>query len=498
MDYFTIFFLVFLGFWTWLLFLRVRRSPKLPPGPYPFPIVGNILQLGQCPHQTLAKLSKTYGPLMSLQLGTVYTVVASSPEIAREILKTHDQVFSSRAIPIAGQTFDHHKISIAFLPAGPEWRKIRKLSREQIFSTPSLEASQELRQDKLLKLCAYLEKCADSGRLTDMGQALFITTVNLMSATLFSSEVTDFDSDSAQDFKKSFDTLQNVIGAPNLADFFPILKPFDPQGIQKKAEFYFAKVLGFLEDVINQRLEARENNAPKKKDMLETFLDVREASDEYEFLKSTNEIKHLLMDLFVAGSDTTASTTEWALTELILHPEVMWKAKQELKALLGEKKLVQEADIAKLPYLQAVIKESLRIHPPGPLLVPRKSEAEVEISGYTIPKGTQIFVNVWAMGRDSTLWSNPDAFQPERFLDSTIDYKGQDYELVPFGSGRRICPGMPLANRMLHVTMATLIHNFDWKLEPGKKLESLYCKELFGIALRRAVPLKVIPVKCGT
>ncbi|KAL0393924.1 UNVERIFIED_CONTAM: Labd-13Z-ene-9,15,16-triol synthase, chloroplastic [Sesamum latifolium] len=134
---------------------------------------------------------------------------------------------------------------------------------------------------------------------------------------------------------------------------------------------------------------------------------------------------------------------------------------------------------------------------PGPLLVPRKSEAEVVISGYTIPKGTQIFVNVWGMGRDSTLWSNRDAFQPERFLDSTMDYKGQDYELLPFGSGRRICPGVPLANRMLHVMMAILIHNFDWKLEPGKKLESLYCAELFGIGLHMAVPLKVIPVKCG-
>ncbi|KAL2253148.1 ferruginol synthase-like [Sesamum indicum] len=163
-------------------------------------------------------------------------------------------------------------------------------------------------------------------------------------------------------------------------------------------------------------------------------------------------------------------------------PEVMSKAKHELKTLLGEKKLVQESDIAKLPYLQAMTKESLRIHPPGPLLVPHKSEAEVEISGNTIPKGTQIFINMWANERDSTLWSNPDAFQPKRFLD-TIEYKGQDYLLVPFGSGRRICPGMPLANRMLHVTMATLIDNFAWELEPGKKLEPLYCAELLGMAL---------------
>ncbi|KAI3468363.1 hypothetical protein Pfo_025026 [Paulownia fortunei] len=419
--------------------LRQRRAAKLPPGPYPLPIVGNILQLGQNPHQLLTKLSKTYGPLMSLQLGSIYTVVVSSPEIAKEMLQKHDQAFSSRTIPAAGEAHDHHKISMAYLPVGSQWRKLRKLSKEQI------------------------------GRVINIGEAAFITTLNLMSATLFSTEVTTFDSGATQEFKETFESLASIVGIPNFADYFPVLKPIDPQGIKRKSEFYFGKILAFIEDLINQRLRSRSTSldSPKKTDLLETLLDLRQGSEhepsEYEF--SIDVIKHLLLDLFVAGSDTTSTTVEWAMTELLLNPEKLSKAKQELRTVIGENKQVQESDMSRLPYFQAVIKETFRFHPPGPLLIPRKSEYDVDVSGYTIPKGTQMIVN------------------------------GQDFELIPFGSGRRICPGLPLANRMLHIMVASLIHNFDWKLELGAEEEEVHKGELLGLSLRRSVPLKAIPIK---
>ncbi|EYU36335.1 hypothetical protein MIMGU_mgv1a004314mg [Erythranthe guttata] len=502
MGFITLLIILFTVLWAAVLVFRSnsRRRPssaKLPPGPYRFPIVGNIPQLGLNPHQSFANLSKTYGPLMSLHLGSVYTVVVSSPEIAREVLQKHDQVFSGRIIGAAAQVHDHHNISIAYLPAGIEWRKKRKICREHMFSTHRLDESQALRREKLQKLCDYVSNCCGGGgggggdgRAVNIGEAAFITSLNLMSATLFSVDFTDFDSDATQDLKETIEGVAKILGTPNLADFFPIFKRFDPQGIQKKAEFYFGKLLGLFEDIINQRLESRRTvGSSRKNDLLETLFDLSQGTD-YDL--TCKDIKHLLVDLFVAGTDTTSSTVEWAMTELLLNPEKMANAKNELTTLIGKNKQVQESDISKLPYLRALVKETFRYHPGGPLLIPHKAEDDVEINGYTIPKDTQILVNVWAIGRDSSIWSNPDSFEPERFLDSKVDFKGQDFELIPFGSGRRMCPGLPLVDRMLHLTVASLIHNFDWKLEAGVKLDT---EEKFGLSLHKAVPLEAIPTK---
>lgn len=183
------------------------------------------------------------------------------------------------------------------------------------------------------------------------------------------------------------------------------------------------------------------------------------------------------------------------MAELIRNPKKMAKARNELQTVIGEKGEVEESDISRLPYLQAVFKETLRLHPAGPLLVPHKAEADTEINGYIVPRNSQILVNIWAIGRDSSIWSNPESFEPERFLDSKMDIRGQDFELIPFGSGRRICPGMPLAYRMVHLVVASLIHNFDWKLEQGIKPQELDMKEKFAFSLKKAVPLKAVPVK---
>lgn len=183
------------------------------------------------------------------------------------------------------------------------------------------------------------------------------------------------------------------------------------------------------------------------------------------------------------------------MTELLRNPDKMANAKKELTSIIGAKKQVEESDLSKLPYFQALIKETYRLHPAGPLLVPHKAESQVEISSYTIPKNTQILINVWAIGRDPRVWPNPNSFQPERFLNTKIDFKGHDFQLIPFGSGRRMCPGLALADRMLQLTVAYLIHNFDWKLQPGIKPEEIDMTEKFGLALNKAVPLMAIPTK---
>lgn len=198
-----------------------------------------------------------------------------------------------------------------------------------------------------------------------------------------------------------------------------------------------------------------------------------------------------MQDLIIAGADTTTDSVQWAMSELIRNPEKLWKAKNELRSVIGENARVQEHDIPKLPYLNAVIKESFRLHPPGPFLIPHKAEVDVEINGYVIPQGAQILVNVWAMGRDSSIWSDPESFQPERFVGSAIDYKGRDFGLIPFGSGRRICPGLPLAHLIVHLMVASMIHKFDWEAQ------DVDMDDVFGLSLHKARPLMASPIiKC--
>nr|WET52778.1 cytochrome P450 76AH60 [Ajuga reptans] len=481
---------------TYVVFFRKSSKGKnLPPGPYPLPIVGNMLQLGTKPHQSLAKLAKIHGPLMGLHFGSVYTVIVTSPEMAKEIFVKNDQVFINRSVVEAVHATDHNKISVAFMDVGNEWRTLRRICKEKIFSVQSLEASQVLRQEKLQKLREYVEKCSDNGRAVDIREASFVTTLNLMAATLFSIHAADFDSTETQVFGEIMEGVASIVGDPNLADYFPILKPFDLQGVKKKAEKYFGKMLVIVGDLLKKRQDERRSN-PKyvmKKDLLESLVDVLDQSSEYQL--TTEHITHLLLDLFVGGAETTTTSVEWIMSELLVNADKLAILKKELKSVIGDRTMV-ESDIPKLPYFEAVLKEVFRLHPPGPLLLPRKAGQDVKVGGYDIPKGTQILVNAWAMGRDPAIWKNPEAFEPERFLgEKKIDYKGQDFELIPFGAGRRICPGLSFENRMLPMMTATLIHNLDWKLEIGAEEGDVHRGERFGIAVRRSTPLKAFPIK---
>ncbi|KAG8375405.1 hypothetical protein BUALT_Bualt10G0096700 [Buddleja alternifolia] len=294
MDLITLLVVLLSLSWACFNFLRSNYSRrKLPPGPYPFPIIGNVLQIGQNPQQSLTKLSKTYGPLMSLKIGNHNIVVASSPEMAKEVLQTHDHVLSGRTVTAATEAQNHNISSMAYLPVGDAWRKIRKICREQMFSTHQLDISEDLRREKLQKLREYVNECCVSGRAVRIEQAALTTTLSLLSSTLFSVDFGDHDSNSTLEYKEAIQGVVDTVSAPNLADFFPILKRFDPQGIKRRAEICFGKLLRICENIINQRLESRQNNigGPKKKDMLEALLDLREGNEDYF---SCSDIKHLL------------------------------------------------------------------------------------------------------------------------------------------------------------------------------------------------------------
>ncbi|KAL2508654.1 Cytochrome [Forsythia ovata] len=198
-----------------------------------------------------------------------------------------------------------------------------------------------------------------------------------------------------------------------------------------------------------------------------------------------------MQEMFLGGSETSSTSIEWALAELIRNPETMMKAKKEISSVVGSNKKFEESDIDKLSYLQAVIKETLRLHPPLPFLIPRRATQDTNFMGYLIPKNTQVFVNVWAIGRDEQYWEEPLVFKPERFLGSKIDYKGQHFEFLPFGAGRRICPGLPLGQRVMHFMLGSLLHEFDWELEFSANPNTIDMTEVIGSVMRKREPLKV-------
>ncbi|KAL1331436.1 geraniol 8-hydroxylase [Arachis hypogaea] len=474
-----------------ILGTKKSKSSKDPPGPNPFPIIGNILELGNQPHQSLAKLSQNYGPIMSLNLGSIKTIVISSPKLAKEILHKHDLILSNRTIPDTIRALDHHIFSMVWMPPTNQWRILRRACANKVFSPQLLDSTQILRQKKVQELLDFVNEKSEKGETLDIGEATFITVLNSISNTFFSMDLGHYNSSNKpQEFKDIFFGIMKEAGRPNVVDFFPMLRKLDPQGARARMNKYFGKLIDFFDGLVEERL-GRERKLSN--DVLDSLLEVM-MEDNSQVTRP--HLLHLFLDLFVAGTDTTSSTIEWAMSELLCNPEKLEKVRKELQQVIGkdEQQQFEESHITKLPYLRAVVKETFRLHPPIPLLVPHKSEDNVEICGFMVPKDAQILVNVWAMGRDSSIWRNPNEFSPERFLENDVDFKGQDFELIPFGAGRRICPGLPLASRTIHIVLASLLYNYDWKLANGKKKEDIDMTETYGITLHKAQPLQVIPI----
>ncbi|KAM7510298.1 hypothetical protein LguiB_009173 [Lonicera macranthoides] len=493
MDVTSIILALFISLTFLHILLSLAKPPKnkkLPPGPTPFPIIGNLLKLGDQPHKSLADLAKLHGPIMSLKLGTTTTVVISSSTTAKEILQKQDLAFSSRNVPDALHAHDQSKYSVVWLPVSTRWRSLRKILNTHIFSVSRLDANQHLRSKKVEELILYCQKSSETGEPVDIGQAGFRTSLNLLSNTIFSTDLTDPLKDSAKEFKELVWNIMAEAGKPNLVDYFPLLRGIDLQGIRRRMTVYFGEVLHLFGEMTKKRLELRKlQETVECNDVLDVCLNIaQENPDEID----RTHMEHMFLDLFTAGTDTTSSTLEWALAELLRNPEIMVKAKSELEEVLGKGKILEEVDVTRLPYMGCIVKETLRIHPPVPFII-RKVETDVEACGYIVPKGAQVLVSAWAIGRDPTLWEDPLSFKPERFLGSKIDVRGRDFELIPFGAGRRICPGLLLATRMVPVMLGSMINLFDWKLDGGIEPKNLDMGEKFGITLQKAQPLRAIP-----
>ncbi|XP_026380179.1 geraniol 8-hydroxylase-like [Papaver somniferum] len=495
MDYLNYFLwiLVSCAFFKMCSWITISSHANLPPGPVSLPIIGNLFQLGKKPHKSLTRLAEIYGPLMSLKLGSITAVVISSSTIAKEIFQKHDQSISSRIVLDAVKVCDHHNTSMIWLPVSPQWKNLRKLANSLIFAPQKLDSDQHLRQQKLNDLICHVRRSASSGSVVDIGQVAYTTALNLLSNTFFSVDLAGFSSDFDSTFEAAIRGVMTEVSKPNFSDYFPILKFLDLQGYRRRMKNHFVILHGIFDKIIDQKLllsQSAETESSTSRDVLDMILDP--CTDGIKLQR--REIRAILMDFFSAGIDTASSTIEWAMAELIRNPSKMLKAQQELSNIIGKDRPIEEKNIIRLPYLQAIVKETLRLHPPAPLLVPHKAEIDFKFHDFVIPKGTQVLVNSWAISRDPNTWTEPTSFQPERFLASKIDYKGQDFEFIPFGSGRRICPGLPLAHRMVHSMLGSLLQSFDWKLENGLNPRDLDMEDEFGITLVKANRLQAIPV----
>ncbi|PON53796.1 Cytochrome P450, E-class, group I, partial [Parasponia andersonii] len=478
--------------WTYLKSktMNLGGTPPLPPGPRGLPLVGNLLGLDPELHSYFATLAETHGPILKLQLGSKLGIIVTSPSLAREVLKENDVVFANRDVPYVVRNSAHGVADIVWTPYGPEWRMLRKVCVLKMLSNATLDSVYSLRRREVGRTVGQV--FCRVGSPVDVGEQVFLSILNVITSMLWGGTVEgDEGASVGAEFREVVSQITDLLGKPNLSDYFPGLAWFDFQGIMKKNRGLIRRFDQIFESLISQRMKIEEEGVNGKNDFLQFLLRLKDEGDSKTPLTIIH-VKALLLDMVVGGSETSSNAIEFAMAEIINQPEIMKKAQKELDAVVGKDNIVEESHILKLPYLQAVMKEALRLHPTLPLLVPHCPSQTCVVGGYSVPKGSGVFVNVWAIHRDPSNWDNPLKFKPERFLEDSPkwDFSGSDLKYFPFGSGRRNCAGIAMAERMVMYSLATLLHSFNWELPPGEKMD---LSEKFGIVLKKKAPLVAIP-----
>ncbi|KAL0424428.1 UNVERIFIED_CONTAM: cytochrome [Sesamum radiatum] len=467
------------------------KKKRLPPGPRGLPFLGHLHLLGKNPHQDLYHLAQKHGPIMGLRFGFVPSVVVSSPAGAELVLKTHDLVFANRPRSEASKYIWYEQKNLVYAQYGPYWRNMRKLCTLELLSTRRINQFGGMRKVELELLVSSLKRAAEMREIVDLSARVSGLIGDMNCLMVFGRKYADRDLDHEKGFKILIMEAMEFAGKFNLADYFPYVGVLDLQGINCKMKNLSKTFDRFLEKIIDDHVKNKQEKT-QTKDFVDTMMEIME-SGKGEFQFGRGHVKAVLLDLLIAGMDTSASTIEWTLSELIRHPQVVKKLQKELETVVGMDQMVEESHLHRLEYLDFVVKETLRLHPVGPLLIPHESMEDCVIDGFHIPKGSRTIVNVWAIGRDPKVWPDPDVFKPERFIGSNIDLKGLDFQLLPFGSGRRSCPALQLGLLMVQLVVSQLVHCFDWQLPNGMQPSDLDMSEHFGLVVARAKHIMAIP-----
>nr|ADE76383.1 unknown [Picea sitchensis] len=489
----------------WILQKRRWNSCRSPPGPYPWPIIGNLHQLRLPAHRSLGDLAQKYGPIMFLRLGSVPTVVVSSSETAKQFLKTHDSIFTGRPLMAAGKYLGYNYKVIAMAPCGDHWRQMRKICVSELLSAKRIDSFKDVREEEVSAMISSIWEESQRGtRAVNMSKAISALANNIIWRILASRKFSDNDlGDNSKGPKDLVSEISATLGGFNIGDFIPYLDWLDLQGIKGRMKKAGRRFDAFAEKLIDDHIDHRraaktlngqgDAEAEPVKDLVDVLLDMAEA-DKSETKITREKIKAIVLDIFGGGAAGTFTTIEWAMSELLRHPHTMKRLQEEIESVIGKHLKVNESDLVSMKYLQCVVKETLRLYPAGPLTLPRESVEAVTIAGYYIPKKTLLMVNLWAIGRDPNLWgADASEFKPERFMkEQYIDLIGQsDFKMLPFGAGRRGCPGYPMAIPIVELALAQLLHVFDWRVEGDPS--QLDMKEACGASMPRQVPLSSSP-----
>ncbi|KAL2340196.1 hypothetical protein Fmac_008136 [Flemingia macrophylla] len=444
---------------------RTRKLGNLPPGPLSLPIVGNLLQLKQPFHRTFHGMSQKYGQVFSLWFGSRLVVVVSSYPAVQECFTKNDVVFANRPHFLLGKYTGYNNTTVAGSSYGDHWRNLRRIITLELLTTHRLNSFSGIRRDEIMRLLQKLALHSCNGfskvKLNSMFQEMtFNTITRMVSGKKYYGEECDVsDVEEAKQFREILQELRTLGGANNLGDFLPFLRWFDFRGFEKRLKKIGKRSDAFLQGLVDEH----RNGNHTTNAMIDHLLIQQRSHPEYY---TGQIIKGLALVTFLAATDTSAVTLEWAMSNLLNHPEILKKEKNEIDTFVGQNRLVDESDISKLPYLQNIVYETLRLHPAAPLLLPHLSSEDCTIGEFNVPKNTILLVNAWAIHTDPMLWNDPTHFKPERF-----EKESEAKNLLSFGLGRRACPGANLAQRTESLTIALLIQCFEWKRISNEEID---------------------------
>ncbi|KAI9169993.1 hypothetical protein LWI28_020805 [Acer negundo] len=449
------------------IFHKPTTHLNLPPSPPALPIIGHLHLLTPALYNSFFNLSSKYGPLLYLHLGAARCLLVSSASMASEVFKTHDLAFSSRPLFAFADKLLYGTSGFITAPYGDYWRFMKKLCVTELLGVKQLERSRTIRHKELRRLVAkVIEKATSKDQVLDVGGELMRLTNNVTCRMVMSTRCSGDDDDGEAEkckelVKESFELAAKLC-------FGDVLGPLKKLGfwIYEKQALNVSKRYDELLEKVLKEHEEGDGEREGDEDLMDILLKVYK--DKKAEVKITRiHIKAFFLDLFIAGTDTTAEAMQWTIAELLNHPHAFKKVRQEIESVIGRTRLVEETDIPSLPYLQAVVKEALRLYPPGPVTT-RECRQKCRIKGFDIPEKTAVAINLYAIMRDPDAWENPDEFRPERFLIPSRDQEQKLFNFVPFGRGRRGCPGSMLAFAVMNTVIAAMVQCFDWNVNGDK------------------------------
>ncbi|CAN8276482.1 unnamed protein product [Cochlearia groenlandica] len=478
----TLTFLLFFLYFTYIIVRKMKPKPNLPPSPpWSLPVIGHLRLIKPPLHHTFLALSKSLNnaPIFSLRLGNRLVFIVSSRSIFEECFTKNDIVLANRGEFFSSKHILYDHTAMISAPYGDHWRNLRRIGTLEIFSAHRLNSFASIRRDETRRLIVRLahnssQEYAKVEMKSMFSDLTFNNIVRMVAGKRYYGDGLE-DDPVAKRVRRLIEEAFANADAGNAADYLPVLRWVT--SYEKRVKKLARGLDEFLQGLVDEKREAKE----KSNTMIDHLLSLQETEPEYF---TDRIIKGYMLTMIIAGTDTTSVTLEWAMSNLLNHPQILKKARTEIDEKIGLNRLVDEPDITNLPYLQNIISETIRLYPAVPLLLPHVASQDCKVSGYDVPRGTMLLTNVWAMHRDPKVWEDSEIFKPERFGE-----EGESEKLMLFGMGRRACPGASLANRLVGLVLATLVQCFEWERVSEELVDMSEDK---GATLPKLVPLRAM------